>query len=216
MASPVHPAELSGPSSYPNSPRNRGRFGANFYCTCCFAAGQRQSRLLRDTYIYTYVHTETHPPPNLQHRRTNRVVRTINVAFANSTGGRFTTKVTEQTGQSCVTWVHSSEHEKGMRSISHSSHRRHNPPPKDVPRAQKYRPPPPQCWGGRVSPQNGSSTGVLPRPDASGTDQPSWHTENGPGRACPKQEPGGEPRSPVADSVETRPPQPQPLSGFFL
>lgn len=64
VASPVHPAkELLGPSSCPDSPRNRRRFEANFYCTCCFATEQQQSHLLHDIYIYTYVHMETPPLP---------------------------------------------------------------------------------------------------------------------------------------------------------
>lgn len=46
------------------------------------------------------------------------LVRAVKWSFTNSTGGWVTTKVTKTKRQSCVTWVHSSEHGKGMRFLA--------------------------------------------------------------------------------------------------
>lgn len=46
------------------------------------------------------------------------LVRAVKWSITNSTGGWVTTKVTKMKRQSCVTWVHSSEHGKGMRSLA--------------------------------------------------------------------------------------------------
>lgn len=64
-------------------------------------------------------HTHTRDTHGCSHStRPTVLVRAVKWSFTNSTGGWVTTKVTKTKRQSCVTWVHSSEHGKGVRSLA--------------------------------------------------------------------------------------------------
>lgn len=93
------PAEASGTPLLPGSPR-----------------GQRP---LWGPHTHQE-HTGT-PTAHTHSTRPTVLVRAVKRSFTNSTGGWVTTKVTKTKRKSCVTWVHSSEHEKGMRSVTFSS-----------------------------------------------------------------------------------------------
>lgn len=63
----------------PNTSRNHSCFGADFYCTCCFATKQRHDRpAVWYIHIHICTHTDTHHNPHSQYVVTHTVlVRTV-------------------------------------------------------------------------------------------------------------------------------------------